>query len=514
MLHKNGSRLLNSNRNYYKYITSDNISSPLRHKQSCNDQEIVDLRYQGLTREEFPYILKLLYGERGRQPMRWFPFTLLITTTFGSGIWAQELTVEEAVASAIGNNPAVHAAHERAQAAAARAKQAKGHRYPKLDLSETFIYTDTPAEVFALKLNQERFDFQDFVTTDPNRPDPLTTWVTSLDLTLPIYTGGQLGTRVQQAGSMATAEELKSEHEREQVAFDTVTAFINLAKAREHVGLMTKARETTDQHVKLAEAYAGQGIILDSEVLKAKVHLAEMEELLAQAKNGARLAEAALNFQMGARQALPRTLAPLPPPAAVVVDLEEWSDASLEQRRDLAAARKELEAGRLEEKTARSGFLPEVGAMARYGLYDDTIFGSNGGSGSIMAYAKINLYRGGSDSASKAAAQHDTASFEHDIRRFEEGILLQVEQAWQDLHTARARHTTATNALDAAREALRVSEHRFKQGLDKMIDLLDAETALREAELRELVARYGVSLNTYQLFFASGKSLIQPTEES
>jgi len=43
-------------------------------------------------------------------------------------------------------------------------------------------------------------------------------------------------------------------------------------------------------------------------------------------------------------------------------------------------------------------------------------------------------------------------------------------------------------------EALRVREHRFTQGLDKMIDLLDAETAAREAELRELVARYDVSL--------------------
>ena len=47
-----------------------------------------------------------------------------------------------------------------------------------------------------------------------------------------------------------------------------------------------------------------------------------------------------------------------------------------------------------------------------------------------------------------------------------------------------------------------------------MIDLLDAETALREAELRELVARYDVSLSTYRLLFVSGGSPIQLMEES
>ncbi len=69
---------------------------------------------------------------------------------------------------------------------------------------------------------------------------------------------------------------------------------------------MKKSRDTTAEHVALAQAYAGQGLILDAEVLKARVFLAEMDELLAQAINGARLAEAALNFHMGTDQSLPR----------------------------------------------------------------------------------------------------------------------------------------------------------------------------------------------------------------
>jgi outer membrane protein len=354
---------------------------------------------------------------------------------------------------------------------------------------------------------------EEFFLSDPNNPDPLSTFVTKVDFELPIYTGGKLSARVGQAEVMASAEDLALSHTREKVVFETITAYINLAKAREHRRLLEKARSTTAEHVNLAEKYAAEGVILDADVLQARVYLSEMDELLTQATNGARLAQAALNFQMGADQTLPRTLAPLPPALPVVGDLESWITAALEDRRDLAAARQKLDAGRLEEKASRPGYFPEIAVLGNYALYDDTIFGSHAHNGSVMAVARINLLGGGSDSAARAAARHETASFEADIRRFEEGVRLEVQQAWQDLVTARVRHSTAQSALEAATEAARVRDSRFKQGLDKMIDLLDAETGLREAEMRELVARYDVVLDTHRLRYVSGASLIS-TEDS
>jgi len=446
--------------------------------------------------------------------MRWFPLTFLMTVALASGAGAAELTMEESALTALDNNPTVLAASERSLAAGARSKQAKGHRWFSLNLSEIYSYTNNPAEVFAFKLNQGRFDFGEFTMTDPNDPDWLTTWITRLELTVPIYTGGQLGNRINQADHMASAEELRLAHTRDKVVFDTITAYTNLAKARDQVELMTTSRETTAEHVEIAQAYAAQGLILDAEVLKARVFLAQMDELLAQANNGARLAEAALNFEMGTDQNVPRQITPMPLPPTAPGDLDDWVDVAVDRRHDLRAARLELEAGRLEEKTTKPWYLPEVAATGKYELYDDSIFGSNGHSGSVMAFARLNLFQGGAESASREAARHEAAAGEADVRRFEEGVRLEVQQAWHDLHTSKVRLSTATNSLTAAREALRVREHRFKQGLDKMIDLLDAETALREAELRELVARYDVSLSTYRLLFVSGGSPIQLTEES
>jgi outer membrane protein TolC len=451
--------------------------------------------------------------------MRWFHLNLIISilsisTAVGGASEQGELTLSEAVATALANSPAVESAQAKVDAASARSRQAKGFRLPSVDLMQSFSYTDNPAEAFALQLNQKRFDMMEFFGSDPNNPDFLETWMTRLEVTQPLYVGGKLSARIEQAGAMASAEELSLQHAREQAAFDTTSAYINLAKAREMLALAERSRLTTAEHVKLAEQYAGQGFIVEAEVLNARVFLAQMDEMLAQAGNGVELAGAALSFEMGVDQSLKHQLAPLSKPVSPSGNLDEWIVAALERRADLNAARRQLDAGRLEVEVAKSAFKPEVAVVGRFELYDDTPFGSNGTSTSLMAVGRINLFRGYSDRAALAAAKFQTDSYSSDVERFEAGIRLEVRQAWQEIVTARTRHSTASASLDAAQEALRVREHRFKQGLDKMIDLLDAETALHDAQVRELMARYDLILAHARLRFVSGASLIDTFQSS
>ena len=52
-------------------------------------------------------------------------------------------------------------------------------------------------------------------------------------------------------------------------------------------------------HVKLAEAYAEQGMLVLSEVLRARVELSRLDDLVAEAEGRARVAEANLSFRLG-----------------------------------------------------------------------------------------------------------------------------------------------------------------------------------------------------------------------
>ncbi|MEN8164691.1 MAG: TolC family protein [Acidobacteriota bacterium] len=436
-------------------------------------------------------------------------FLMMLATLAGFSVpsIAQELTLQQAITTALEHNRTIAASSAKFSAAQAREEQSEGYRLPTVDLMEVFSYTDNPAEVFALTLNQRRFDMDEFFQADPNTPDALDTWITRLEVTQPIYVGGRISSRNEQASLMAASAAKDLSHAQQRVVFDVATAFANAHKAAEHLEVIRRARETTAAHVALAEKFAEQGFIIHAEVLNAQVHLARMDEMLVEAESNADLAQSALDFSMGIDQTSRHQLHVLPPTPPVTQPMAVWMDQGVTTRRDLEARRRELDAGRLEEKAVSTGFKPEIAVQGRYELYDDQLFGSNGHSGSVMAVAKINLFSGGSDTAQAEAARQEALSGEYNVALFSEAVRLEVRSAFAQVRTAEKRHLTAGRAVEAAREALRVREKRFEQGLDKMIDLLDAETALRESELRELVARYDLTLSTYRLYFTSGTSL-------
>ncbi|MDQ1348775.1 MAG: hypothetical protein QG573_2151, partial [Acidobacteriota bacterium] len=136
------------------------------------------------------------------------------------------------------------AASARQRAAEARAREAAGYRLPQVRLSEQWIRTDSPAEAFALLLNQERFSFPAFVTGDPNDPDPLSTAITRLEVEIPIWTGGELSTRLEQARFAAEAAAESAGRAGDQAAVAAAEAWIRLAQAREAQALFEKSRET------------------------------------------------------------------------------------------------------------------------------------------------------------------------------------------------------------------------------------------------------------------------------
>lgn len=419
-------------------------------------------------------------------------------------VGAEPLSLRAALEQARQGAGEAVAGRERALAAAERVRQAKGYRLPSLSLQEIFTRTDSPAEAFALKLNQERFSFPEFMTSDPNQPDPLNTAITRVEAMMPLFTGGELSGRIAQAELAATAADGQARWAAEQAALAAGEAYVMVEQAREYVALLRKARETVAAHVTLAEAYAEQGMLVVSEVLRARVELSRLDDLVTEAEGRARVAEANLSFRLGKGQGTVWELETLPPPAPLSGSYDEWAAAG-DGRPDLQAARSLLAAGEREERVRRAAYLPKVGVVARADWVDDTLFGTHGSSTAIMAVASINLFAGGSDRAAVAAARHEARAGREDVNRFAEGVRLEVRQAYEEASTARQRHATARQALEAAREAERITGERFRSGVVKMLDVLDASTARREAETRELVSRADAQVALMRLAVRAGR---------
>ena len=128
----------------------------------------------------------------------------LSTVPFAS---AERLSLSQTLARARQHALEVPAAEARQRAAEAQLRQARTYRLPTVQLQEMWNRTDSPAEAFAFQLNQERFSFPAFTQSDPNDPDPLNTAMTRLEVSMPLYTGGEVPGRIEQARLAAEAAE-------------------------------------------------------------------------------------------------------------------------------------------------------------------------------------------------------------------------------------------------------------------------------------------------------------------
>jgi len=417
---------------------------------------------------------------------------------------ASPLTLAGAMQRARERTGEVVAAQARRRAAEARVDQARAFRLPSLNLTELWTRTNNPAEVFALKLNQGTFSFPEFVASDPNDAAPLNTGVTRAEITLPLFTGGELSGRIDQARLAAASASETSAWVADNAALAAAEAYVILARAEEYAALLGKSRDTVAAHVKLARDYVTQGMLVRSDLLRAEVELARMDDLVTEAEGRVRTANANLAFRMGADGSSSWTLAPLPAPRRVEEPVDGWL-ATAAGRSDLGSARKLLAAGELEERVRKAPLWPKVALVARGELYGDKLFGSTGTSGSITAVATWNVFQGGADRAAAFAAREDARAGREDVARFADGVRLEVRQAFEEARTAEARHETAKKALDAAREAERITEERFRAGVVKTLDLLDVTTARREAETRELVARAEAHAAALKLAVKAGR---------
>ena len=72
-----------------------------------------------------------------------------------------------------------------------------------------------------------------------------------------------------------------------------------VAQAEEYAALLHKSRDTVAAHVKLAGDYVEQGMLVRSELLRAEVELARMDDLVTEADGRVRIANANLAFRLG-----------------------------------------------------------------------------------------------------------------------------------------------------------------------------------------------------------------------
>ncbi|MBI5191533.1 MAG: TolC family protein [Nitrospirae bacterium] len=431
----------------------------------------------------------------------------LLTTT--QHAWAggdvPSLGLPDCVRLALESNHGLKAEASKADAARAGVGKAASYFLPRLDISETYMRSDNPVMAFGSKLNQGMFTASDFDVARLNSPPAIDNFNLRVQLTQPVWNGGREIIGYRRAKLGAEAADKSAGRARQQTAFQAVQAYYGVELAGEYVEVANKAVETTEGHLKLAQSFHDQGMLVGSEVLQAKVRLAEVREMLIKARNREATAKAGLNMVLARPQDTPfDALGPLEY-HEFPGTLAEFQKAAESGRPDLAA----VEAGvrNMEEgvKYAKAGYYPSLNLTGRYELDDRDMFRGRGDSYTVMATASWNVFDGMHTTNGVREANAELASAGYGLKAMREGVLFEVRQAYNDMEEARQRIEVTSGAAGEGEESLRIIQRRFSAGMAKTLDVLDAETALTRARVNHAQALYDYNVAVARLKLAIGR---------
>jgi outer membrane protein TolC len=181
-----------------------------------------------------------------------------------------------------------------------------------------------------------------------------------------------------------------------------------------------------------------------------------------------------------------------PPPLPMT---EEQAIAEMRERGP------DVEASRAEERNAsavlssqKEQYWPQLTVGATSGRYDSRLFPSALKRSQLVFGLSLPIWNGGTRelAVARARAERDVAKANRED--LERGAAEIMSEAYHGYLTSRGGIDLALTGLAAATENYRVQRARYREGATTILDLLEAQVALSEAEAALIGARYSSHL--------------------
>ena len=415
-----------------------------------------------------------------------------------------ELSLSQAIQTAVDKNPNLEAVRFQVKAAGERIAQAKSTFLPQVQFVENYTHTTNPMWAFGTKLNQGAISQPDFDPSRLNDPDAISNFASTLSVTWPLYDSGQTWYGWQQAKLNREVTDLLLSRTRQQIIARTVTAYLGVLLSDENLKVLEQTLETARIHLKMVSSRFESGFVVKSDLLRARVHIADLEQQRLQARSQAQTARCMLNVAMGepGNRSYQFTT-PLEKGTEAPEDLDAWIQTALSNRPDLKQLEQKLAIAQQEIDKSRAAHLPSFSLMGNYEINTED-FQDDHDNYTVGALVSINLFSGGGLSAKTAEARHALEQVKSMNRALEQQICGETRQAFYTERSSWQRIGVSEAAVDQAVESLRIVRNRYENGLFAIIDLLDAEVVLQQSRTNHLRAVHDHETAVVQLRLAAG----------
>ncbi|MEO8577793.1 MAG: TolC family protein [Gemmatimonadales bacterium] len=330
----------------------------------------------------------------------------------------------------------------------------------------------------------------------------------TLDASYSILGAGKFGALKSSRASLESAE-ARETVARYRTALETDAAYFAVLADHE------LARVTDDRLKRAEEALgiarvrvsAGESLSSDSLQLLLEVSRARLSVL---SRDSALIAS---RYRLGRRigQDGPAEAAPidttLPPQLPIT---QEQAIAEMRRRGpDVEAARAEEKSANADVGAERERYLPEVSIGGTIGRYDTELFPSALKRNQYTISVGFPIWNGGSRELAVARARADRDVASATRADLERGAAQVMAQAYHGYITSRGGIDLAMIGVSAATENYRVQNARYREGATTILDLLEAQVSLSEAQAALIQSRYSSRLALAQIEALLGRRIFE-----
>lgn len=413
----------------------------------------------------------------------------------------QLFTLTELIDYAIEHSPALKISSKSVEAEKYGVSGARGEMMPRLDGQAAYTRYRYPTSIMPVVLSPP-VDFSDLPDFERNIYDA------GLSLKIPLFRGGRLVRGL----SIAQLRKLISEDNyvttKQELVYNVTTVYYKILQTGKLLATSLQAEKQLETHRKNVKHFLDAGTVPKLDLLKTEVELARAKEKTLMVRNNMENAGELLKTLIGLDDMKKNIMLAEEKAAATETLLSEDADIekALELRSDYKAIKRKKEIAGQRVKAATGRWFPEISAVADYSgrAGDPHIFKENWSYGIRMT---VPIFEGGIISAEVGRERAELAKAHEEERQLRFSLIREVKEAHLNIAYAQERTVVAGEALESARENLRIESLKYETGSGTTSDVLDAQTGLVRAESDYYQAVYDKATALAALKKATGEGL-------
>ena len=401
------------------------------------------------------------------------------------------LSLDTAVSIALENNWQVKKIDAQLGMAKSDLMQANQAFLPNINISETFVTTTDPLNVFGIKLKQQVVTAADFNPNTLNNPDAINNFTTRISVEQPILNFDAFAGRGA-ASSTVKASELNLQWTRNLIALKTKSLYFNLQLATKQKEVLEKSLIALAENKKVTENLLEEGLIQKVNLMDMELRLNGIETKLLETENQLNVTTLQLSHFLGidiSTQIIPTDTIQ----DYTTINLETKAKNISTTRSDIQALEFQLKASNRMLNSSKMGFLPRLNAFGSYEWNEDRAFGTFANNYMLGARLEWDIFKGGKNigKLQKMKHQHNLMQITYDEKISDsKRKLVKIKQ---QIDLSKKHVELSKKAVVLAEESYKIKSDRYTEGLEKTADLLIAENMMLNKKLVALK-----SINTYQ----------------